>query len=400
MRIAIFTETFLPKTDGIVIVLCHFLDYLANKGHEVLVFAPEGGPVHYANARVIGLPGIKFFLYPELKLAPPLMGTRKPLNEFQPDLIYLVNPASLGLGGIWEARRLDIPLVASYHTDVPGFAARMGMAYTQRSLWAFFRQVYNQADLVFVPSNFTKDQVEYHGFEHVRVLNHGVDSDLYHPSKRSAKWRMSLMDGQTDQKLLLYVGRLAAEKRVDWLLPVLKSNPGTRLAIIGGGPAETSLKKKFQGSPTIFTGYLHGEDLAHAYASADLFVFPGANETFGNVVIEAMSSGLPVVVPNDGGVRDFVEANVNGFLFESENQRSLLDSVSHLLAQPEIAQRLGRGGRAKAEAMSWDRVNDIAIQEFIDLIQSHNKRQRGRGMRFLRPDQGDRVSKQGEGGEE
>jgi glycosyltransferase involved in cell wall biosynthesis len=384
MRIAVFTETFLPKIDGIVIVLCHFLDYLANEGHEALVFAPEGGPSRYANARVIGLPGVKFFLYPELKLAPPLVGTRRPLNEFEPDLIYLVNPASLGLGGIWEARRLDVPLVASYHTDLPGFAARMGMAYTQRSLWAFFRQVYNQADLVFAPSNFTREQIEAHGFERVKVWNHGVDSLLYHPARRSAMWRMRLTEGKTHQKLLLFVGRLAAEKRVDWLLPVLEANPGIRLAIIGGGPAEAALKKKFQGTPTVFTGYLQGEDLAQAYASADLFVFPGANETFGNVVIEAMSSGLPIVAPDSGGLLDFMEDGVNGLLFESENQRSLVDSVNTLLANPDVSRRMGRAGRAKAETMSWEHVNDNAIQDFIALIHSHDLRKRRR-MRFLHP---------------
>lgn len=383
MRIAVFTETFLPKIDGIVIVLCHFLDYLAKKGHEVLVFAPVGGPDRYANSKVVGLPGVKFFLYPELTLAPPLFGIRKPLNDFQPDLIYLVNPASLGLGGLIEAHLLDVPLVASYHTDVPGFAARMGMAYTQRSLWAFFRQVYNQADRVFVPSTYTKNEVESHGFERVKVWSHGVDSVLYHPSKRSANCRLQLMDGETEKQLILYVGRLAAEKRIDWLLPVLKRNPNTRLAVVGGGPAQDSLKRVFKGSATIFTGYLQGEELAQAYASADLFAFPGANETFGNVVIEAMSSSLPVVAPNSGGLIDFVEVGVNGLLFDSENPETLTASVEHLLAEPETAQRMGRAGRLKAENMSWDSVNDIAIQDFIDLIQADGNRRKRRRLRFL-----------------
>jgi glycosyltransferase involved in cell wall biosynthesis len=383
MRIAVFTETFLPKIDGIVIVLCHFLDCLAKEGHEVMVFAPEGGPDCYANAKVVGLPGVKFFLYPELTLAPPLFGIRKPLNDFQPDLIYLVNPASLGLGGLIEAHLLDVPLVASYHTDMPGFAARMGMAYTQRSLWAFFRQVYNQADLVFVPSNYTKNEIESHDFERVKVWSHGVDSALYHPDKRSAKWRMQLMDGEMDKQLILYVGRLAAEKRIEWLLPVLKRNPNTRLAVVGGGPAQDSLRRSFKGSATIFTGYLKGEELAQAYASADVFAFPGANETFGNVVIEAMSSGLPVVAPNSGGLLDFVEGGVNGLLFDPENPEALTRAVEHLLAEPETAQQMGKAGRLKAETMSWDSVNDVAIQDFIDLIRGNDNRRNRRLLRFL-----------------
>lgn len=373
MRIAIFTESFLPKVDGIVIVLRHFLEYLAREKHEALVFAPAGGPAIYANARIIGLPAVQFFLYPELKLAPPLMGIRKPLNEFQPDLIFLVNPASLGLGGIWEARRLEVPLVASYNTDLPGFAARMGMAYTQRSLWAFFRQVYNQSDLVYAPSNFTKNQIESHGFKRVQVWNHGVDSHFYHPSKRSAKWRMSMMEGETHKSLILYVGRLAAEKRVDWLLPILKENPGARLAIVGGGPSEASLRVQFQGTQTVFTGYLHGEDLAQAYASADIFAFPGANETFGMAVLEAMSSGLPVIVPDSGGVLDFVDSGESGLLFKSEDQRSLVEAATSLLTNPNNARQMGKRGRAKAEAMNWDQINDLALQDFNTLVLTHNK---------------------------
>ena len=383
MRIAIFTETFLPKIDGIVIVLCHFLEYLFQNGHQVLLFAPGGGPDEYAGANVIGLKGFKFILYPELTLAPPLFGIKKPLQDFQPELIYLVNPASVGLGGIMEAHRLDIPLVASYHTDVPGFAARMGMAYTQRSLWTYFRQVYNQADLVFVPSHFTKGEIEAHGFERVKVWSHGVDSKLYHPSKRSDNWRRQLMEAQTDRQLILYVGRLAAEKRINWLLPVLQANPSARLAIVGDGPARETLERQFRGTPTVFTGYLHGEDLAAAFAAADLFAFPGANETFGNVVIEAMSSGLPVVVPNSGGVLDFVEHGLNGICFDSENQDSLVAAVQYFLDDPAAAARMGRAGRGKAATLSWEAVNDSAIQDFIELTQDSTRRRKR--SRFLRP---------------
>lgn len=382
MRIAIFTETFLPKVDGIVIVLCHFLDFLSKEGHDVMVFAPEGGPDRYADATVVGLKGFKFILYPELTLAPPLFGIKKPLGEFKPDIIYLVNPASLGLGGIREARRLNIPLVASYHTDVPGFAARWGMAYTQKSLWAFFRQVYNQADQVYVPSNFTKNQIEAHGFERVKVWSHGVDSQLYHPSKRSDQWRVQLMGGQTDKRLLLFVGRLAAEKRIHWLLPVLRANPDTRLAIIGDGPARESLERQFKGTSTVFTGYLQGDDLAGAYASADIFTFPGANETFGNVVIEAMSSGLPVLVPDSGGVLDFVENGISGLFFDSEDPDSLPEAVQHLLNDPASAAQMGKAGRVRAEAMNWDTLNVEAVQDFIGLIRSNDIRSKRKRSRF------------------
>jgi glycosyltransferase involved in cell wall biosynthesis len=187
------------------------------------------------------------------------------------------------------------------------------------------------------------------------------------------------MGGEGGESLVLYVGRLAAEKRIDWLLPVLESQPGTRLAIVGDGPARESLEKRFKGSKTVFTGYLHGEDLAAAYASADVFAFPGANETFGNVVIEAMSSGLPVVVPNSGGVVDFVEEGVSGLMFEAEEPGSFRRAVERLLANPVEAAAMGMAGRAKAESMQWEVVNDAALQDFMGLVEGRiPRRQRKR----------------------
>jgi glycosyltransferase involved in cell wall biosynthesis len=387
MRIAIFTETFLPKIDGIVIVLCHFLNYLADQGHDILLFAPEGGPDQYASAHVVGLPGYRFFLYPELTLVPPVKGIRKPLLDFAPDLIYLVNPASLGLAGIPYARLLGVPLVASYHTDVPGFAARWGMGYTQRPLWAYFRRVYNQSDLIYVPSNYTRKQIEAHGFERVKVWSHGVDSELYSPAKRSEEMRARLTNGEQEKTLLLYVGRVAAEKRIDWLLPIVQQYLNVRLAIVGDGPARCSLEKIFAGTPTIFTGYLHGEELAQAYASADIFAFPGANETFGNVVIEAMSSGLPVVAPNSGGLLDFVDDGANSLLFDAEDPEDMNTAIRQLLAEPELTRIIGRAARVKAETLSWDSVNEEVIQDFSGLIEERNKRRWHQfSRRFLKKD--------------
>ena len=384
MRIAIFTETFLPRVDGIVIVLCHFLEYLSDQGHDVLVFAPKGGPEEYANAKIVGLPGIDFFLYPGLTLVPPFRGIRKPLRQFQPDLIYLVNPASLGLAGIPFAKWISVPLVASYHTDVPGFAARMGFGVTQRPLWAYFRRVYNQADLVYVPSQFTRREIEAHGFERVKVWSHGVDSQLYSPHKRSPEMRSRLTNGQTDKKLVLYVGRLAAEKRIDCLISIFEGRPDIRLAIVGDGPVCKDLERKFAGTPTVFTGYLFGEELAQAYASSDVFAFPGANETFGDVVIEAMSSGLPVVVPNSGGVTDFVSDEVNGLYFDSEDSKSLVSTLQYLLENPLLLDRLGYAARQKAKELNWGAVNSGVEDDFLSLIRNHRTGKIRTGIDFVK----------------
>jgi len=368
MRLALFTETFLPKVDGIVNTLCHLLDDLYLQGHESLLFAPVGGPGQYADTPVIGIPGMPFPLYPELTLASPLARVSQPLERFQPDVIHLFNPALLGIAGLRAARQLRVPVVASYHTDIPGFAARWGLGFLQRPIWAYFRWIHNQVDLNLTPSSFTRREIEAKGFRRVAVWPHGVDAKLFSPRKRSQTWRWRLSAGNPEKTLLLYVGRIAKEKRIDWLLPVLQANPDLRLAIVGDGPALTDLKERFRGAPTVFTGYLHGEDLAQAYASADIFAFPGANETFGNVVLEAMSSGLAVVAPNAGGVLDFVENGKNGLLFAAESQGALVDAVRFLIENREIAMQLALAGRAKAQEMSWQSVDQALLDNYQALV--------------------------------
>ncbi len=186
MRIALFTETFLPKVDGIVNTLCHLLDHLALRGHSSLLFAPAGGPRRYAHTPVIGLPAIPAPFYPEFMAVPPLVDVRRVLERFQPDVVHLVNPVFLGLAGLRAARQMWIPVVASYQTD-----------------------------LNVTPPRVTQADLEAHGFAHVKVWHRGVDTALFHPSRRNEKWRERLSAGDPARPLLLYAGRLAPEKRVE-----------------------------------------------------------------------------------------------------------------------------------------------------------------------------------------
>lgn len=352
MRIAIFAETFLPKWDGITNTLCHLLKYLADKGHVALMFAPEGAPRNYAGTPIVGLPAFAFPFYPDLRLASPLFNVEERLADFQPDIVHLVNPALLGLTGLRHARDLNLPIVASYHTDLPGYTHIYRMGWVRESLWAYFRWLHNQADLNLVPSHFTRMELEAHGFERVGVWSRGVDTRQFHPDRRSAKWRAWLSGGCPDAPLLLYVGRLAAEKRVEWLRPVLDALPGVRLALVGDGPLRAALESRFAGTPTVFTGYLRGNELAAAYASADLFAFPSANETFGNVVLEAMASGLPAIAPRAGGPLDMISHEQNGLLFAPYDQAEWIARIQQCVENPASAQEMGRCARAFAGSRS------------------------------------------------
>jgi phosphatidylinositol alpha 1,6-mannosyltransferase len=374
MRIALFTETFLPKVDGIVNTLVRLLDHLAAQGHETLLFAPAGGPARYARTAVIGLPAYPFPLYPELRLVPPTAPVEPRLRAFAPDVVHLLGPVSLGLAGLRAARRLDRPVVASYHTDLPGFAARWGLGWLRAPLWGYLHWIHARADLTVAPSRVTCDELAAHGVARVAVWSRGVDADLFAPQRRSAEWRRRLTAGHLDAPLLLYVGRLSPEKRVDWLRRVLDSLPGARLAIVGDGPARGALEDLFAGSPCVFTGYLRGEELAAAYASADVFVFPAANETFANVVLEAMASGVPVIAPRSGGLQDYVEDGRTGLLFDPEDRGALTMAARWLLSDRSFARDLAEAALRLARVRSWSRSLDELVRHYESLIGSRRFR--------------------------
>ena len=363
MRIALFSETFLPKLDGVSNTLCYLLEHLARRGHECLMFAPEGAPDRYAETTIIGLSSFAFPLYPELRLVPPGANVERELTEFEPDLVFLINPALLGLVGLRHARTLDLPVVAAYCTDMPYYTEKYGLGLFKDPVVAYFRWVHNQADLNLCPSNFTRQQLEAWGFERLKIWRRGVDSERFSPKYRSREWRERLSGGAPDAPLLLYVGRLGIEKRIGMLRPALDAVPEARLAIVGDGPNREELKTLFAGTHTVFTGFLRGEDLSHAYASGDVFCFPSASETFGNVVLEAMASGLPVIVSRSGGQVDHVRQGDNGLLFPTEDQGALVDAVQRLATDLDYARQLGAKALEYARTQTWEIILDTLLYD-------------------------------------
>ena len=369
MRVAIFAETFLPKWDGVANTLCHLLDHLALGKWESLMFAPTGAPSRYADTPIVGLPSLTFPFYPELKIVPPVVNVTRELAAFRPDVVHLVNPALLGLVGLRHAHSLRVPVVASYHTDIPGYANLYGLDLLNRPLWKYFSWIHNQADLNLAPSEFTRLELEAHGFQRVGVWGHGVDTTRFSPRHRRADVRQQLSGGRPEAPLLLYVGRLAAEKRVEWLRPVLQALPGARLAIVGDGPRRAFLENLFRDLPVVFTGYLEGLELSRAYAAADLFVFPSANETFGNVILEAMASQLPVVAVRSGGPVNHVFDGVNGWLCDPDAPQDMLRRVQFCLGRPALMETLGRQARRYAETQSWELVMDSLLESYTALAE-------------------------------
>lgn len=353
MKIALFTETFLPKIDGIVTRLCHTVENLQRLGDEVLVFSPQGGLTEYKGAKIYGVDGLPLPLYPELKLGWPTPAIGQEIERFQPDLVHVANPAVLGLGGIYYAKKFNIPLVASYHTHLPQYLHHYGLGILEGFLWELLKGAHNQADLNLCTSTAMVEELTNHGIERTDLWQRGVDTELFQPHLASAEMRDRLSQGHPDCTLLLYVGRLGAEKEIDRIKPVLEAIPNARLALVGDGPNRVALEEHFADTPTHFVGYLRGIELASAYASADAFIFPSRTETLGLVLLEAMAAGTPVVAARSGGIPDIVTDGVNGYLFDPADDEGAIAATQKLLERPEEREALRHNARQEAERWGW-----------------------------------------------
>ena len=353
MRIAIFTETFLPATDGVVTRLRYTIDELRKVGDEVMVFAPAlGGPDTYAGAEIYRVPGVRFLHYPQIRLSPPHPGVARALKRFAPDVVHAVNPVLLGVGGVYLARRRKIPLVCSYHTNVAAYANYYRLKFMINFTRNVTRFIHNQAQINLSTSENTKDYLLDEGIKRVRVWPQGVDAERFNPRHYSKKWRKRLTGGYPEERLLVYVGRLAPEKHIEQLKAVFQI-AGCRLAIVGDGPGRNELEGEFSGTPTVFTGILKGEDLAQAYASGDIFLFPSTTETLGMSMIEALASGLPVVAARSGATHEVVDDGETGLLYEPGSSEDLISAVRKISEDDEVRRDMGTKARAAAEERSW-----------------------------------------------
>lgn len=353
MRIALFTETFLPKVDGIVTRLRHTVEHLQRNGDQVLIFSPDYGLREYKGARVYGVSGMPLPWYPELKMAFPRPAIGHELEQFQPDIIHVVNPAILGLGGIYYAKAMQVTLVASYHTHLPQYLHHYGLGMLEGFLWELLKSAHNQAELNLCTSTAMVQELTNHGIERVDLWQRGVDTESFHPSLASEEMRSRLSQGYPESPLLIYIGRLGAEKEIERIKPVLEAIPDARLALVGDGPNRLALEQHFAGTPTNFVGYLGGKELASAYASADAFIFPSRTETLGLVLLEAMAAGCPVVAARSGGIPDIVTDGVNGYLFDPTDEQGAIAATVRLLSHQNERESLRQNARREAERWGW-----------------------------------------------
>ena len=354
-RVALIAESFLPKVDGVSKTAFLTLRYLQRTGREVLVLAPDTAPPAIGSSRVVRLPSFGPRFYPESRLALPVPLISRELERFAPDLIHAFSPALASTRVVAHARFWRIPLVATYQTDLPAYAHYYGLGFLSQAIQRWLRHEHRQSTITLVPSPTTASRLRDEGYRRLRPWPRGVNSTHFHPNRRSLAARARLLNGRDPASLLcLYVGRLSPEKRVE-LLVQLARVPGIALTLVGDGPMRAELERHFAGTNAHFTGYLHGDALAEAYASADLFAFPGVTETFGQVVQEAEASGLPVLTVNQGGVRDLVDSGETGFVLPPD-AAAFAQAAAELRDDPALRARMSAAARARAEQRPWERI--------------------------------------------
>ncbi|MEK5466639.1 glycosyltransferase family 1 protein [Paenibacillus sp. FSL R7-0210] len=372
MRLALFTDTFLPQTNGVARTLGRLTSHLHRRGIEHLLFTPKSAPESSYPDPVRPVASIPFFLYPECRLALPGMSSmQSELAAFAPDLLHLATPFNIGLTGLRYARKQQLPHVASYHTHFDRYLEYYKMRRILPLYWKYMKWYHRSCDAVLAPSRETLTSLRMEGFTRLRLWSRGVDCTLYSPERRSEETRERY--GKGAALMMLYVGRIAPEKDLTTLLQAMQLLPESvrskiQLVIVGDGPLLPELKWQAPENVT-FTGARHGEELAELYASADLFVFPSCTETFGNVVLEAMASGLPVIAADAGGTRELIAPGVTGMLFGPRSPAAMAEQICTAAARPLLRSAMGREGRHQALQRSWEQIFDRLIKDYEEVIE-------------------------------
>ncbi len=362
-RVAVLTEAFLPKVDGVSKTTYLTIRYLQQTGREVLVFAPDTAVPRVGPSQVVNLPSVTMPAAEETRIALPLPVIVKRLQAFKPDLIHLGSPEMMAINGMSAARQMNVPVVGVYQTDLPGYAVHYGAPLLERPLRNWLRYLHNGCHVNLVPTQKVLEDLQGHGFKRLQVWGRGVNIERFNPDKATRAMRERLLAGRDPDSLLcIYVGRLANEKRVD-LLREVADLTGVALTIIGDGSSREELEAIFAGTGTHFTGYLFGDDLSAAFASSDVFMFTGPQETFGQVVQEAMASGLPSIVISQGAVGNLVLAGETGYVCDPQ-PHFFAEAMMKLRDNPALRRQMAQRARDVAETRPWSAIMSQLEQHY------------------------------------
>jgi glycosyltransferase involved in cell wall biosynthesis len=360
MRISLITETYFPQVNGVSRTLGELVRYLTEQGDQVQLIHPDYGVApggdHHHRVRSLNLP-----FYKELYLPlPPFGEVRKAIDGFQPDLVHIATEATLGLSALRHVLRRKIPAVSSFHTNFDQYSGHYRVGWAKGTVWRYLRWFHNRTLETYVPSLTTIRELEARGFERLVLWPRGVDGTIFRPDRPGRNDVRQAYGWRPDDLVISFVSRIAPEKDVAYLATALSivaaRRPDVRILLVGDGPSRGELERRI-GAIARFAGYRTGADLADHYAAGDLFAFSSRTETFGNVILEAMASGMPVVAVRAGGVGDTIQPGATGLLVEpSDPPERFAEAVLSLVDQPDKRRNIATAARSYALSQSWDAI--------------------------------------------
>jgi phosphatidylinositol alpha 1,6-mannosyltransferase len=371
VKIVIVSESFLPQLNGVTNSVIRVARHQRDRGHDVSIVAPtrpgqefEGIPVHV----VPSIPLVKF------AVGIPSLALTNLLDRIDPDIIHVASPFALGAQAIAYAQRHSIASVAVYQTDIAGYLHRYGMAVAKPMVDRFVANTHNAATVTLAPTPIARDALAELGVKNLAVWGRGVDLDCFHPNTRFAADAVAFRQkhAPNGERIIGYVGRLAAEKQVDRFRELV-GLPNTRILLTGDGPERARLQALFPTDSITFLGSRSGRELQIAYAAMDVFVHFGVEETFGQTIQEAQAAGVPVVAPQSGGPIPLIDSGVDGILFDINSPDSPRTAVQFLIDDAELRSRMGEAGRRRVLGKSWEAVNDELTHHY-DVARSRTNR--------------------------
>lgn len=371
LRVAVVTETYPPEINGVAATIARVVEGLRGRGHEVQLVRPRQDQGEAAAAEPgfaeLLMRGLPIPRYPQLKLGlPARRALLRQWTTHRPDVVHVVTEGPLGWSALQAASHLRLPVVSDFRTNFHAYSQHYGVAWLRDPIMAYLRKFHNRTACTMVPTETLRNELRRIGFRRLRVVSRGVDTRLFDPVRRSMTLRRDWGAGDADT-VVISVGRLAPEKNLGSLVDAFRAmreqDPGMRLVLVGDGPDRARLQQRCP--EAIFAGVHRGEDLAMHYASADVFLFPSLTETFGNVLPEAMASGLAVVGHRYAAAAQLLQHDENGLLVPYGDNEAFVAAARSLAGRTARIQALGRAARAVATTMDWARVVAAVESEYL-----------------------------------
>jgi glycosyltransferase involved in cell wall biosynthesis len=370
MKIAVFTDTYLPQINGVTNTLNKLIQYFVATGIEYRIFIPQYD-TEILDHNIEHFYSIKLFFYPENRLAiPNSFRISSTLSKFQPDIIHIMTEFNMGIAGLNYGKRHGIPTISNYTTNFSQYTDYYKLNFLKQPIWNYMKWFHMQNDITLCPSNVARQLLNGQGIHNTQILSRGIDFKNFHPQNRNSHLRNEL--GISDKITFLYVGRVSLEKDLDILnksYHAIQQKYKDRVAMVltGDGPYLEKCKQIFP-DDTIFTGFMKGKELSEIYASCDIFVCPSSTETFGNVVLEAMASGLPVIGADAGGVGEIIQHNVTGLKFAKRDSNKLTKCMAELADDIDLRDYLKTCGREYSTNRSWDKIFNGLVAIYNEIL--------------------------------